>query len=320
MDVKSEDSKDDATIVNKIIELVTEFPQGVSDKVLIANMPTVDPKARAMVINKLLMAEKIDLFNGKDGLLYRKREPSKAGSIAGDQEEKVVYKIIEGAGNIGVWIRDIRAKSNLGQTQLNKVLKSLETKNLIKSVKSVNASKKKVCLIIFIDMRRFNVPSIQVYMLFNLQPDQSVTGGAWYSENDFESEFVEVLNQQCYRMLYQRLESAQANHSSPLAVKTASMATVGEVAKFVSDLGISKVSLKEADIEKILRTVVYDGKAEKCESLDGKTLYRAVKPLFPSAGISRCPCGVCPLIKKCGDVGDVTPLKCQYFRDWLDEF
>lgn len=302
MDDKKEDSKDDATIVNKIIELVTEFPQGVSDKVLIANMPTVDPKARAMVINKLLMAEKIDLFNGKDGLLYRKREPSKAGSIAGDQEEKVVFKIIEGAGNIGVWIRDIRAKSNLGQTQLNKVLKSLETKNLIKSVKSVNASKKKV------------------YMLFNLQPDQSVTGGAWYSENDFESEFVEVLNQQCYRMLYQRLESAQANHSSPLAVKTASMVTVGEVAKFVSDLGISKVSLKEADIEKILRTVVYDGKAEKCESLDGKTLYRAIKPLFPSAGISRCPCGVCPLIKKCGDVGDVTPLKCQYFKDWLDEF
>lgn len=147
MDDKKEDSKDDATIVNKIIELVTEFPQGVSDKVLIANMPTVDPKARAMVINKLLMAEKIDLFNGKDGLLYRKREPSKAGSIAGDQEEKVVFKIIEGAGNIGVWIRDIRAKSNLGQTQLNKVLKSLETKNLIKSVKSVNASKKKVSFI-----------------------------------------------------------------------------------------------------------------------------------------------------------------------------
>ena len=143
MEVKSED---DATIVDKIIELVTEFPQGVSDKVLIANMPTVDPKARAMMINKLLMAEKIDLFNGKDGLLYRKREPSKAGSIAGDQEEKVVFKIIEGAGNVGVWIRDIRAKSNLGQTQLTKVLKSLEMKNLIKSVKSVNASnsKKKV--------------------------------------------------------------------------------------------------------------------------------------------------------------------------------
>ena len=84
MDDMKEDSKDDATIVNKIIELVTEFPQGVSDKVLIANMPTVDPKARMVVVNKLLMAEKLDLFNGKDGVLYRKREPSKARSIVGD--------------------------------------------------------------------------------------------------------------------------------------------------------------------------------------------------------------------------------------------
>ena len=290
MEVKSED---DATIVSKIMELVTEFPQGVSDKVFIANMPTVSSKARQMVVNKLLRAEKLELINGKDGLLYRKIEPSKAGSIAGDIEEKVVYKIIEESGNVGVWIREIRTKSNLGQTQLNKVLKSLELKNLIKSVKSVNASKKKV------------------YMLFNLQPDQSVTGGAWYGpDNNFE----------CYRMLYQKLEAAQAQHSSPMAVKTASMVTVGEVASWIDGLGISKVSLNEAEIEKILMTVVYDGKADKCESMDGKILYRGVKPLFPSAGISRCPCGVCPLIKKCGDVGDVTPLKCHYFKDWLEEF
>ena len=60
------------------------------------------------------------------------------------QEEKIVYKIIEDAGNKGTWIRDIRINSNLVQTQLNKVLKSLESKKLIKVVKSVNATKKKV--------------------------------------------------------------------------------------------------------------------------------------------------------------------------------
>lgn len=54
-----------------------------------------------------------------------------------DNEEKVVYKIIEEAGNKGIWIRDIRFKSNLNMTQLNKVLKSLETKKYIKAVKSV---------------------------------------------------------------------------------------------------------------------------------------------------------------------------------------
>lgn len=42
-------------------------------------------------------------------------------------------------------------------------------------------------------------------MLFNLEPDITVTGGAWYSDQDFESEFVEVLNQQCYKFLQQKV-------------------------------------------------------------------------------------------------------------------
>merc|ERR1719347_11312 len=290
------------SVEEKILELVGEFSQGVTDKILLANMPTVDPKARAQAINKLLVEEKIDLFKGNEGLVYRKKSPSKAGSISGDQEEKIVFKIIENSGNVGIWIRDIRAKSNLGQTQLNKVLKTLEAKRLIKSVKSVNAAKKKV------------------YMLFNLQPDQSVTGGAWFSDNDFESEFVEILNQQCYRFLFHKLEKSKTDHVSPIAVKNASMVSVTEVGKFITDLGISKVNLKDNEIESILQTIVYDGKAEKCESLDGRTLYRAVIPLRPSAGLSRCPCGVCPIIRRCSDRGEVTPAKCHYFKDWLEEF
>ena len=42
-------------------------------------------------------------------------------------------------------------------------------------------------------------------MLFSLEPDITVTGGAWYSDQDFESEFVEVLNQQCYKFLQQKV-------------------------------------------------------------------------------------------------------------------
>ena len=148
--------------------------------------------SRARAINKLLVDGKIDLFKSKDGLLYRPKAPSKAASISGDQEEKIVFTIIEKAGNLGSWIRDIRGQSNLGQTQLTKVLKALESRKLIKVVKTVNATKKKV------------------YMLYNLEPDHSVTGGAWYSEQDFESEFVEILNQQCYRFLHHRLTVSQA--------------------------------------------------------------------------------------------------------------
>lgn len=40
----------------------------------------------------------------------------------------------------GIWIRDIRFKCNLLLTQVNKILKNLETKKLIKAVKSVAVS------------------------------------------------------------------------------------------------------------------------------------------------------------------------------------
>ena len=55
-------------------------------------------------------------------------------------------------------------------------------------------------------------------MLFNLEPDISVTGGAWYSDQDFESEFVEVLNQQCYKYLEQRVRDSYCNFRPVLSI------------------------------------------------------------------------------------------------------
>ena len=106
-----------------------------------------------------------------------------------EREEKLVYQIVEDSGNKGIWIRDIRIRSNLPNTQISKILKTLESKKLIKSVKSVQASKRRV------------------YMLYDLTPDESLTGGAWYSDQDFESEFVDVLNQKCLHFLQQKVRS-----------------------------------------------------------------------------------------------------------------
>lgn len=65
-------------------------------------------------------------------------QTSKQAIKGADNEEKVVYNLIEEAGNKGIWIRDIRIRSNLANTQLTKVLKSLESKKVIKAVKCVN--------------------------------------------------------------------------------------------------------------------------------------------------------------------------------------
>ncbi len=60
----------------------------------------------------------------------------------------------------------------------------------------------------------FQAAKKKVYMLFNLQPDRSVTGGSWYSDNEFESELVDILNQQCYRILQQKAEAAKQKSAS----------------------------------------------------------------------------------------------------------
>lgn len=60
-------------------------------------------------------------------------------------------------------------------------------------------------------LRRFcaQASKKKVYMLYNVQPDRSVTGGAWYSDQDFESEFVEVLNQQCFKFLHSKVKDTE---------------------------------------------------------------------------------------------------------------
>ena len=127
----------------RIIGLCKDFPQGLSDKVLQNEMPGIEPKSRALAINQvrihhsvslleflkprnkkthsteyfqLLNTGKIDLLTSAEGVVfYKLKGASKASGVRGDQEEKIVFGIIEEAGNTGTWIRDIRIKSNLGQ-------------------------------------------------------------------------------------------------------------------------------------------------------------------------------------------------------------
>jgi DNA-directed RNA polymerase III subunit RPC6 len=55
----------------------------------------------------------------------------------------------------------MKVRTNLGQPQITKILKSLEGKSLIKSVKNVNN------------------PSRKLYMVYELEPSREITGGAW---------------------------------------------------------------------------------------------------------------------------------------------
>ncbi|XP_064621721.1 DNA-directed RNA polymerase III subunit RPC6-like [Lineus longissimus] len=294
---------------NRILELCQQFPKGVNDAMIMTSCPQFEAKQRVMAINRMLSTGKLDLMKSGNSLLYKMKDPEAASKVkGGDHQEKLVYQIIEEAGNKGIWIRDIRYKSNLLLTQVNKILKNLESKKLIKAVKSVAASKKKV------------------YMLFNLEPDRTVTGGAWYSDQDFESEFVEVLNQQCYKFLEQKASAAREASSDPVVQRNSSYGSCKEVWQYISELRISKVELSKEDIETILDTLIYDGKVEKSivaqagghDDAGDVKLYRAVLPFVATTGLMRTPCGVCPVFYHCNEGSAISPSTCIYMKDWLD--
>lgn len=168
--------------------MCTEIEGGVTEKVLQKTMTDVPPEKRAEALNKLLADGVVELFKKGAQLLYRLKDHER--NKGSDAEERIVYAIIEEAGNKGIWYRDIRSRSNLNEKKLKKVIQTMEGKKIIKSIKAVNASRRKI------------------YMLYSLEPDRSVTGGSWYSnDQDFEVEFVDILNQQCYQFLKSKVGS-----------------------------------------------------------------------------------------------------------------
>ncbi|XP_066034154.1 DNA-directed RNA polymerase III subunit RPC6 isoform X3 [Chamaea fasciata] len=131
---------DPMDIESRIIELCHQFPHGITDQVIQNDMPHMEAQQRAVAINRLLSMGQLDLLRSSAGLLYRIKDSQNVSKMKGsDNQEKLVYQIIEDAGNKGIWSRDIRYKSNLPLTEINKILKNLESKKLIKAVKSVAA-------------------------------------------------------------------------------------------------------------------------------------------------------------------------------------
>lgn len=265
-------------------------------------LPTINAHLLSDAINYLLEKNSIELAKKGNQVVYRVKDVD--GNKGSGDEEKVVYSIVKAAGNKGIWLRDIRSRSSLPTNELNKVIKSMESKKIIKAVKSVSASKKKS------------------YMLYELEPDSSVTGGAWYSaEQSFETEFVEILSQQCHKFLVEKRKSADETHSSISSRREASYATSVEVLRVIENSKISRVQLSQADIEMILEKLVYDGLVERCvlshSNEDNIKSYRSTNQFVTSTGLMKMPCGVCPVSSDCHEEGDITPVKCIYFTEWF---
>lgn len=165
--------------------------------------------------------------NAISELVYQLISPQVAQQFHGlDVSAKMVYQVIERAGNMGIWTKDIRIHTNIQQQALNKIFKTLESRHLIKPVKSVTAKSKKL------------------YMLYALTPAKELTGGVWYSDLEFDHEFISELRSfllQCVR----RLNGGKG-------------VTVTEILEKMRQGNISRVELSTVEVSQLVHTLIYD--------------------------------------------------------------
>ena len=111
-------------ISDLILVIIQRVVTGASNDDLVKGLPEVTAQARMESLNKLLQQGTIELLKKGDKLIYRAKDPKRSALPKdADNEERIIYGIIEEGGNKGIWIRDIRMQSNLNMTHLNKILK-----------------------------------------------------------------------------------------------------------------------------------------------------------------------------------------------------
>lgn len=282
-----------ATTINRILDLFSTFSDGLTDKIMEENLKDVDLNVRAQAINALLQKRQLQVFKQGDFIVYKQQTKEESVRFKGlSSEDMLIYQAIKNAGNMGIWTKDMKRETNLQQPQVNKALKNLEARGLIKGVKCVSNQAKKV------------------YMLAELTPSKEITGGAWYTGQNFDTEFTNIVKQQCLQFVLQQ-----------------GVATIESVADFVRKSGISKVELKVEELKQILDMLVLDGDVEEVISTGtgdfaaipiNKLCYRGSQArIQESSAFTNIPCGVCPVLRECTDDGLISPKTCIYYKKWL---
>ncbi|RMY64726.1 hypothetical protein D0863_09618 [Hortaea werneckii] len=105
----------------------------------------------------------------------RPRDAAKAITLL-NSEEKMVYSHVEDAHQKGIWLKDLKKRTNINPGTVQKTMTKLENQRLIKSIKNVRA------------------PAQKTYMLFHLVPSDDVTGGSFFDAGDLDESLIEELS------------------------------------------------------------------------------------------------------------------------------
>ena len=214
----------------KIIEICTRNSGAARQDTLEEQMrSTFSQDSIVMALNALLSKQRLVPSMQNNKLVYKLQSSEEAQKLIGlTAEDRLILQEVEKAGDVGISAKELRGRANMQHPQVTKVLKKLETRVLIKQVKSVTSKNKKV------------------FMLCGIEPARELTGGSWYNGGEFDYELITVLQKASIAFIQQREK-----------------ATASEVCEFIRTSGLIKGKpLRLQDIESVLNSLVYDARIE----------------------------------------------------------
>ncbi|KAL9093053.1 MAG: hypothetical protein Q9165_004191 [Trypethelium subeluteriae] len=128
------------------------------------------------IVQDLLSAQLLQIMTQDGEVCYKVRSREEAARLISlTFDERTIYNYIAESRTNGCWVKSLQNKTNFHLANLGKLIKSLENKRLIKSIKNVK------------------FPTRRVYMLSDLSPSEDITGGPWFSDAELDVDLVDAL-------------------------------------------------------------------------------------------------------------------------------
>ncbi|ERS96475.1 hypothetical protein HMPREF1624_07388 [Sporothrix schenckii ATCC 58251] len=146
--------------------------------------------------------------DGRIGLCWRYRTVEDAAKYRTlNQDQIMVYELIDDAGADGIWARSLKHRLNMHESVLKQCIKHLETRGYIRDMKSVENIGKKM------------------YIKATLRPSDRATGGPWYSDGVLDGDFIESLQELVFDAIRNRSTYLSRVRTAAPAASAASAAS-----------------------------------------------------------------------------------------------
>jgi DNA-directed RNA polymerase III subunit RPC6 len=283
-----------------LLNYLKKNTDGVNNETLLSavnanNEEIVEKLGYLIENNRIFIVE----LNGEQLFKYRtEKEAAKFMDL--NPEDIQAYAMIIDSGANGISTNELKMKLRLNTNHLNKILKKLEKKILIKSLKMLNLKHKKI------------------WIGYDIEPSQSITGGAFCSNQEFDKNLIEVIKEKCLDY-----------------VSRSKVVSRKDFMIYVTSLKILQTELNEEDIQKIINLLIFDDKLDiifpniayntqnkmsillkKNEPILNNVKYKLSPNYQPKAVMNCVPCTYCPVFKECQIGNVINPKDCP----WMEEF